>query len=77
MKELKHQIAQLNTAELIKIFEYTRDLLGLKTVTAYAKDHGHSYNGVDKAKVCKFPYVSVCGKKYMVDNARSTPNSRR
>jgi hypothetical protein len=50
------------------LFEYIRDLLKLKTVTNYAKQHNKSYNGIDKGKDASVLTTEIDGKKFIIDN---------
>jgi hypothetical protein len=60
-------ISSLPIEKQIQLFEFIRDLLNLRTVTDYAKSHGHSYNGIDKGKNTDIRSVTVAGKKFIID----------
>jgi hypothetical protein len=56
---------EVENSELIKIVQDISDILGLKTLTNYAKYEGISYPGAKKRKL---EMVNISGINFIIDN---------
>jgi hypothetical protein len=65
MKEINEIIDSKPTSFLVELFEAIVKKLNLRTITAFAKAKGLSYNGV---RFNKNPRVKVGETKYIVDS---------
>lgn len=45
-KNLKQFLESLSNEDLLQIFNFSRDILNLQTISSFKRKHGLSYNGV-------------------------------
>ena len=64
----KKELSGLTPREQLERFEFLRDQLNVKTVSAYGFDHGKSYNGARGRKVLTEKMATqVGGKNFICD----------
>lgn len=67
MEKIKKEISQLSNIQKVKLFEYLRDDLRLKTPTEMSHKYGKSYGGTNKFYKENI-YTNVSKTTYFVDN---------
>ncbi len=61
----KYESNNLTNEDVVSIIVLGFDLLGLKTISDFAKDNGKTYRGVEKFNK---NIVNINGNKFVIDN---------